>query len=269
MTASVDLDDYFQRIGWRGGTSPTYATLAGLLRAHVTRIPFENFDVLLGRGVRLDIDSIQDKLVRARRGGYCFEHATLFAAVLEQLGFAPVRRVARVTLFVPATAVPRTHMFLTAPLAEGEYVVDPGFGPYAARLPILFRDGGEARGAHETHWMAREGERWVLRAQLGDKPVNAWATTLEEAIPVDFEMANHFTASHPNSPFVNRIMISAMTDEGRVSAMNRDVTIWRAGKPEALQLADRAALRRLLNDYFGFDLPEVERLRVPMIPEWL
>ena len=81
-------------------------------------------------------------------------------------------------------------------------------------------------------------------------------------------MANHFTASHPASPFVNWIMISALTSEGRVSAFNRDVTIWSNGQRLTKQISDRPTLRALLNDYFGFDLPEVERLRVPSIPEW-
>ena len=94
MTTSIDLDAYFDRIQWGGVSSPNFETLAGLLRAHVSRIPFENFDVLLRRGVQLDIERVQDKLVRSRRGGYCFEHATLFAAVLEKLGFQPVRHSA-------------------------------------------------------------------------------------------------------------------------------------------------------------------------------
>jgi N-hydroxyarylamine O-acetyltransferase len=50
--------------------------------------------------------------------------------------------------------------------------------------------------------------------------------------------------------------------------MNRDLTIWRGDEPSLTQLADRAALRRLLVEHFGFDLPEVEHLRVPSIPEW-
>jgi N-hydroxyarylamine O-acetyltransferase len=50
--------------------------------------------------------------------------------------------------------------------------------------------------------------------------------------------------------------------------MNRDVTILRNGVAEKRELPDRAALRRLLVDHFGFDLPEAERLRVPAIPEW-
>ena len=58
MSDSLNLDAYFERINWGGGTNPTFATLAGLLRAHLLRIPFENFDILLGRGVRLDLDGV-------------------------------------------------------------------------------------------------------------------------------------------------------------------------------------------------------------------
>ena len=265
---AIDLDSYFERIRWDGPAAPSFDVLTGLLRAHVSRIPFENFDVLMGRGVRLDIDSLQDKLVRAGRGGYCFEHATLFAAVLEKIGFRLKRHCARVILFTPASEAPRGHMFLVVTVPEGEFVVDPGFGPYASRVPVPLMDGAAARAEHETHWMIRDAGQWILRAQLGDKPVDAWVTRLEIDEPVDFETGNHFAATHPTSPMVNRIMISVFTDNGRVSAMNRDVTIWSDGQPQAIQLADRAALRGLLNDRFGFDLPEVDRLRVPTIPEW-
>ena len=67
---------------------PTRRSLE-LLEAHIAHIPFENFDVLLGRPVRLDLEGLQSKLVMSRRGGYCFEHATLFAAVLERLDEPP------------------------------------------------------------------------------------------------------------------------------------------------------------------------------------
>src|ERR1700691_1534010 len=119
MSDSLNLDAYFERINWGAGTNPTFATMAGLVRARLFQIPFEKLDILLGRGVRLDLDSVQAKLVHAHRGGYCYEHATLFAAVLERLGFQPVRHAARVILFAPITRAPRTHMFLTVQLLDG------------------------------------------------------------------------------------------------------------------------------------------------------
>ena len=101
MANALNLDAYFNRVNWRGPTACDYATLAGLLSAHTGAIPFENFDVLLGRPVRLELEGLQSKLIKFRRGGYCFEHASLSAAVLERLGFAPVRHAARVIIFQP------------------------------------------------------------------------------------------------------------------------------------------------------------------------
>ncbi len=267
-TIKLDLDAYLERIHYGGGTRPTFDTLAGLLRDHMAAIPFENLDVLLGIPVRLDLEGVQAKLVAAHRGGYCFEHASLFAAVLERLGFQPVRHTARVVLVVPRTASPRTHMCLTVPLAEGTFVVDPGFGALAPRVPVPLHDGAEGRDGHERHTMVRDGQHWVLRAQTAAKAVDCWVSTLEQDNLVDFELGNYYTATHPASPFVNRIMMRALTGDGRVAVMNRELTIWCGDKPLTSQLADRAALRALLVKYFGFDLPEVERLRVPAIPEW-
>jgi N-hydroxyarylamine O-acetyltransferase len=269
MTTSVDLDAYCERIRWHGGTSPTFKTLAGLLRAHTARIPFENLDVLLRRPVRLDLASVQDKLVHAQRGGYCFEHATLFSAVLETLGFQPVRQAARVVLFAPPTEAPRSHMFLTVPIEGATFVVDPGFGPFAASVPVPLVDGKVQAGADKTtHWMKREGAKWTLYVTLDEMPARGWVTALDEQNQIDFEMANHFTATHPSSPFVNRVMLSAATPEGRISVMNRDVTILSGKQATSVQLADRTALRSLLAEHFGFDLAEVEQLKVPTIPEW-
>lgn len=267
-TTRLDLDAYLERIHYGAGTRPTFETLAGLLRAHMAAIPFENLDVLLGAPVRLDLGGLQAKLVAAHRGGYCFEHASLFAAALESLGFQPIRHTARVVLLAPRTASPRTHMFLTVPLPEGTFVADPGFGALAPRAPVPLREGAAVRDGEETHAMVRDGHHWVLRAQSGEKAVDCWVSTLEQDNLVDFEMGNHYTATHPASPFVNRLMMRALTGEGRVAVMNRELTIWRGDKPLTSQLADRAELRALLVEYFGFDLPEVERLRVPSIPEW-
>ena len=268
MTASVDVDAYLGRIEWTGAVRPTFHTLAALVRAHMSKIPFENLDVLLGRQIRLDLDGLQRKLVHQRRGGYCFEHATLFAAVLEAIGFKPARHSARVTLITPRNASPRTHMFLTVPLAEGIFVVDPGFGALAPRVPLPLVDGEPVTLDGETHWMARAGDDWLLRTQSGEKFVDCWASTLERDNPADFEVGNHYTSPHPASPFVNRLLLRALTVAGRVTVMNRDVTVWEGSTPQSIQLADRAALRSLLTAHFGFDLPEIDQLRVPSIPEW-
>lgn len=268
VAPALDVDAYLARIGWRGTLRPSIETLAALLRAHMRAIPFENLDVLLGRPVRLDLASLAAKLVAARRGGYCFEHATLFAAVLETAGFAPVRHTARVVLFVPRTQAARTHMLLTVACDGGRFVVDPGFGSRAPPFPVPLVDVNDSPPPGATHWMARAEGYWVLRARTPERVVDCWATTLEADNLVDFEVGNHFTSTHPSSPFVNRLMLRAQTDDGHVTVMNRDVTHVRGSEVHATTLEDRAALRALLNEHFGFDLPEVLSLRVPSIGDW-
>ncbi len=267
MADFVDLNAYFRRIKWHGGTDPTYQTLAGLLDAHIAHIPFENFDILLRRPIRLDLEGLQAKLVHRRRGGYCFEHATLFAAVLEALGFAPTRHAARVIVFRPRAEVPRTHMFLSVTVDGTRYVVDPGFGPFASRLPLPL-DGTALPTARPTHRMAHEEDEWILHATRDGALIPAWMSTLRAEYPIDFEVANHFTATHPNSMFVNRILASAVTPDGRVNVLNQDVTHLRGGEATTARLPDRAALRSLLAEHLGFDLPDIETLHAPAIPDW-
>jgi N-hydroxyarylamine O-acetyltransferase len=263
----LDLDAYLARVQWRDDLSPTHATLAALVRAHGRAIPFENLDVLLRRPVRLDLDALQDKLVRRCRGGYCFEHATLLGAVLEAVGFEITRHTARVVRFVPRSAAPRTHMFLTVRVAGDVFVVDPGFGGLAPQAPVLLADRRPPPAA-ATHWMVREGGEWMLRARSAAATFDCWVSTLECDNPVDFEVGNHYTATHASSSFVNRLMLRAITPDGSVSVLDRDVTHASGDATHTGRLADRAALRALLNAHFGFDLPETLSMQVPAIEEW-
>jgi len=263
---SLDLDGYFARIGWSGPTVPDLSTLIGLLGAHMRAIPFENFDALLGRRVRLDLDSLQRKLVRGRRGGYCFEHATLFAAVLTALGFRVTNHLARVVIATPKAESSLTHMFNLVELPEGRFVVDPGFGGPAATVPVLLE---EARGDRASgHWFVRDGADWVLRGYGKQGPADLWVSRLSGDFPIDFELPNHYVSTHPDSIFTNSIMLNRFTAEGRVSLMNRDASRHQGGEVESWQLADRKELRRLLDETFDIDLPEAETLRVPAIAGW-
>jgi N-hydroxyarylamine O-acetyltransferase len=266
MTDRLDIAAYLPRIGGDAARRPDRATLARLLRAHMRAIPFVNLDVLLGRGIDLDLEALQAKLVAARRGGYCFEHATLFAAVLEHVGFAVRRHSARVTLIAPRTEVPRAHMFVTVELPEGIFVCDPGFGSLAPDVPLPLVDAPPLPEA--THWMVRDEGAWTMRVRDDGRVVDAWVTTLEADPPIDFVVANHYVATHPASGFRQRLMLRALTPAGRVGVMNRQVTFREHGRVRAELLADRKALRALLRAHFGFDLPEAETITVPSVEGW-
>ncbi len=180
--------------------------------------------------------------------------------VLEALGFKIKRHSARVVLFTPLEKSSATHMFLTVDLPEGRFVADPGFGGPASTTPLPLT--GEHVGRHR---IVRDGALWALL----DNGIPAWYSTLAEDYEIDFEMGNHFVASHSSSPFVQRILMSRFTENGRISVMNRDVKIIDGGETRSYQLTNRAELRAFLIEHFGFDLPAVETMRVPAIPEWV
>src|ERR1700751_2309345 len=231
MAKPFDLDAYFGRINYTGPRTLTFGALTGILQAHITNIPFESFDVLLGRPIRLDPEGLQAKIVTARRGGYCFEHASLMHAPLEAIGFAPVRHASRVLLFEPRHESARQHMFLTVAVGGATYVVDPGFGPFACPFPIPM-DGTPIPGTVPSHRLAREGNDWVLYVAKDGKQVQGWISRMEEEYPVDFEMMNYYTSTHPASFFTHNILASAVTREGRVNIMNQGVHIVSNGVPE-------------------------------------
>jgi N-hydroxyarylamine O-acetyltransferase len=268
MAQPLNLDAYLTRIGYAGPRTRSYDTLTGILAAHIAAVPFESFDVLLGRPIRLDPEGLEAKLVTARRGGYCFEHASLMHAALEALGFAPIRHASRVLLFEPRHQSVRQHMFLTVLLDGATYVVDPGFGPFACPLPIPI-DGTAIPMGAPTHRLARDGDDWFLYVKRDGEEIQGWTSKMEEEYPVDFVMMNHYIATHPASFFTHNILASAVIPQGgRVNIMNQGVHIIRDGKAEAAELPNRRALRSLVAEHFGFDLPELETMRVDAVPGW-
>jgi N-hydroxyarylamine O-acetyltransferase len=269
--SAFDLGAYLTRIRWKGARTPgslDLDTIAALMGVHMAAIPFENLDVLLGRCVRIDLESVTAKLVTARRGGYCFEHGTLFQAALRALGVEATAHAARVLLVAAKSDAPRTHMFLTIEDGGTTWVLDPGFGGPGPIVPVPLVEGQEARHHHDVHRLVRRDGEWVLEGLMKGAMTALWTSSLEPQFPVDFALANHYVSTFPGSPFATRLMIRALTPEGRVSALNREVTVKHGNVSETHQLADRAALRRLVAGHFGFDMPELDRLRIPSVPEW-
>ncbi len=267
MANTFDLDAYLSRIDYTGPRTPTYETLAAIIAAHVANIPFETFDVFLGRRIGLDIEGVQDKLVTARRGGHCVEHGNLMYAALHTIGFSLIRHSARVILFAPRHLAARQHMFLSVTIDGAAYVIDPGFGLFACPFPIPL-DGTPVPSSNPTHKLVREGDDWVLCVTRNGTETRAWISTMEEEYPVDFEMLEYYLCTHPASFYVHNLVASAVTKEGRVTIINQDANIVREGLAEPVHLPDRKALRQLVAQHFGFDLPELETMKVDGVPGW-
>lgn len=197
----VDLDAYFARIGWTGPRAATLEVLSGLCLRHTSSVPFENLEILMGKPVLLDVPSLFEKIVTRRRGGYCFEQNGLLYAVLQELGFRVTPLSGRVRLGVARdVATPRTHMLLRVDLDEGAYLADVGFG-FTPTAPLRLQPGLEQPLHLDTYRLARDGGTWTLEILQAEGFTPAYVFTEEACLPIDYEVANHYTSTHPRSFF--------------------------------------------------------------------
>jgi N-hydroxyarylamine O-acetyltransferase len=257
-----DLDAYLERIGATAPLAPSAEALADLQQAHVGAIPFENLDILLGRPIPLDLESLQAKLVTARRGGYCFEQNTLFQAILDRLGFEVTPLAARVRVGT-TTVRARTHMLLRVDLAEGRFVADVGFGADGPLRSLPLEEGREHWLGPMGHRLRREHALWVLEGYVDGGWADLYAFTLEPQYPIDFEMANHFTSTHPRSAFVNSLTAQRSWPERRVILRNRDLTVREGRVGETTTIRDPEHLLEVLERHFGLAFPPGTRFSRP------
>ena len=255
-----DLSAYFTRIGYGGPRAPTLETLRALQLLHPQAIAFENLDPLLGRSPRLDIDSLQQKLVGSRRGGYCFEHNTLFGHVLRALGFRVTGLGGRVVWNRPDdTPPPRSHMILRVTLDEGIYLVDVGFG-LSPTGPLLFEPGPEQQTPHEPFRLLKDGETYTLQAKLIGKWQSLYQFDLQPQQPIDYEVANHYVSTWPTSHFVTSLIAARAAPDRRYGLRGSQLSIRPlTGEAEQRTLTSAVEIRAALGDLFAIDVPEPAR----------
>lgn len=246
------LPSYLARIGLAVPDRPDLATLRRIHAAHVAAIPFENLDILLGAGVRLDLDALRAKLIHRRRGGYCFEHNTLLLAALGELGYTARPVEARVR--AGSTAIrPRTHMALLVRLDDAEWLVDAGFGGEGPCEPVSMAGTVSTQSGLEYR-VTTEGDLRVLQARASGAWLDQYAFATGEVHPADFEVANWFTSTHPQSPFVRTLTAQRATADARHVLRYPTYTEIRGGRVQAREIS-RAELAPLLRDVFLIDLP--------------
>jgi N-hydroxyarylamine O-acetyltransferase len=258
---ALDLAAYLARIGYDGSLDPTVETLSALHFAHVSAIPFENLDIVLGRGISLDLGDLQAKLVTSRRGGYCFEQNALFAAVLEALGFKVLRLAARVR-FGALEIGPRTHMLLEVEVENAGWLADVGFGSAGPLYPIRLQEGELVLQGAWSLRIRKEGEVFVLQSQETDGWLDLYAFTREPQYPVDYELGNHYTSTHPHSPFVQNVIVQKNGPLARLILRNRELIEETPGEETTQTLVDDLAVLRVLSERFGIALPEHTRFRI-------
>jgi N-hydroxyarylamine O-acetyltransferase len=252
-----DLTAYLRRIACSDvARAATLDTLRVLHLHHAQTIAFENLDPLSGRPVKLDLPSLERKLVHQGRGGYCFEQNLLFSHMLRELGFQVKGLAARVLWNAPeGTIRKRSHMLLLIDLAAERYLADVGFGGMTLTAPLRLVTDITQPTPHEPFRIVEQDGDFLLQAQIRDvwKPV--YRFDLQQQYQVDYEVSSWYLSNHPQSPFVNNLIVARPVPGRRYALLNNTLTVHElGGKSEQRTLGSVAEIRAALETLLGLQL---------------
>lgn len=256
--ASFDLDAYFARIGYRGPLDASLEALTALHRQHPQAIAFDNLDTLLGTPVRIDLASLQDKIVVRRRGGYCFEHNLIFMHALKAMGFIVSGLAARVLWGQPAGAITaRSHMLLRVEIDGQSYLADTGFGGLTLTAPLLLSTGSAQETPHEPFRIVDADGDLILQAELGEDWRSLYRFDLQPAYEVDYAVANHYVSTHPTSHFLSSIIAARALPDRRYALRNARLSTHHiGGRSEQREIATATELADLLEGPLDIIIPD-------------
>ncbi len=248
-----DLEAYLDRINFSGNVNVSPDTLAKLHHAHFYAIPFENFDILLGRGIDLAPKAVFDKLVLKKRGGYCFELNGLFLQALKALGFKSRALLARV--HVTGTPSGRGHQLELISIDHRDWLADVGFGGNSPRMPITMELDSPVTSDGQTIRLTDGKDFGTMFQTLEDGEwKDLYSFDLGHVFSADIAYGNHYTSTSPNTFFTFSRVAARPLPQGGITLLDRTLKIITNGREEVQILPDSSAYLDALKKYFGIEL---------------
>ena len=221
---------------------------------HIAQYSFNNIAVILGQELPLDPESLFNKIVERRRGGYCFEHNKLVFTVLSELGF-DVRLLLAKVIYNQDVDVARTHRVTLLTLAGEDYIVDAGFGHLGARFPVkivhgLIQDQGDAQyritqnvNGDYCYQVFKDGDFFTL-----------YTFDLHHYTEADCLLGHFYSHKHPNAAFVNNLVICRKFFNDIQSLRNNEFHHVINGITQTTKITCIKQLHQLLIDVYQLDI---------------
>ncbi|MEV4948579.1 arylamine N-acetyltransferase [Streptomyces sp. NPDC053755] len=253
------VDAYLRRIGAARPARPDAAALRELHLRHLRSVPFENLSLHLGEDVVLEEKALLDKVVGARRGGFCYELNTAFAVLLRALGFPVALVQARCFDGEGRLGIPYDHMGVVVGTPEGRWLADVGFGDHS-HFPTALDERGDQADPGGTFRIVEtdEGDLDVLRDgkpqyRLEPRPRTA----------ADFTAGAWYHRTSPDSHFTRSLVCSRLTEQGRITLSGHKLVTRAQGRRTERLLDGDDQVRAAYRDLFGIVLTELPVLRPP------
>ena len=252
----MDVSSYLERIGYEGPRAPTLDTLRAVHRRHMLSIPFENLDIHLGRTIILDEAAFFDKIVRQRRGGFCYECNGLFAALLRELGFDVALLSARVANEAGRLGPEFDHLVILVRLDGKQWIADVGFGD--SFLEPLAVDGQEQSSGGMLYFIDSWPEGLILLRQESGVWSAKYVFTLKPHRLEEFAGMCIYHQTSPNSTFPRARICSRATPQGRITLSGMRLIETVHGERTERVLESEQQYAQALVENFGIELPNLD-----------
>lgn len=231
---------------------PTLATLRTLHEAHLLAVPFENLSIHYGQPIVLSDDALYDKIVRRRRGGFCYELNGAFTWLLRRLGFSVSLLSAGVSQGDGSFSPAFDHLTLLIHDLDGaDWLADVGFGD-SFRRPLRLQPEREQDGADGlTYRLHRENDDWTLEQRNTEGWTPQYRFTLRPHPMDDFLERCAYQQTSPKSHFTQKRICTLALPDGRVTLSDLRLITTRNGAREERLLASEDDFRAVLVERFG------------------
>ena len=253
----MELSDYLARIDYQGQPAVTLECLNALHRQHLLHVPYENLDVQLGRPLDLEMERIFDKIVRRRRGGWCYEMNGLLGWALGEIGFDVMRMAGGVMRSQGGDSMLGNHLVLAVHL-EQPYIADVGLGNGLIE-PTPLRVGPISQEFRNCSLEQIEDDYWRFHNFPG-------------ALPLDFDF-RYVAAdeallaescaqlqSDPDSKFMQNLICMRLHPDGVRFLIGRMLFTFSGPESKQKLLESAEELSRTLSEAFGLEDMPVDEL---------
>jgi N-hydroxyarylamine O-acetyltransferase len=255
----MQLSAYLNRIRFDGSPRADLATLKALHRAHQYAVPFENLDVQLRRPVALDVEASYDKIVRQRRGGWCYEMNGVMGWALGQIGFDVMRMSAGVMRADAGDAQLGNHLCLLVRLDQ-PYLVDVGFGGSLTE-PLALKASKREDPPYRVELSELDHSYWrfaeIAHGDDGAFSFDFRAAPADEAL---FAKKCQYLQTDPGSPFTQNLVVQRRSVDTHLSLRGRMLVTTHAMRIGKRMLGSAEELVAVLRESFDLDVPEAAAL---------
>jgi N-hydroxyarylamine O-acetyltransferase len=235
---SFNLQQYLNRINFSGKIELTLDGIKKLMRSQLFAVPFENIDVQAGKIISLNGDDIVNQIVNQNRGGYCYQINGIFSLTLQEIGIPHYYIAARPMVNPGENA--KTHFGIIATIENEDYLIDLGFGGNSIREPLKLSEiGKEIHHDSDTFTLLKtENGEYLLQVLLGKEWSNLYSFDLSPQRWIDFKPANYYNYSHPDSFFVQNLIVVLQNPLGKKILFKNSVKSITNGKTEIVSFEE-------------------------------